>query len=191
MRKQRKKYKKPGHPWQAGRINEEVTLSKEYGLTNKKEIWRITSLLRNWQRQARGIFALTDDKKEKATKELISKLVNLNVLKENSQLDDVLALTVREILNRRLQTVIYRMGVAGTIKQARQLIIHKKIKVSDKLISSPSYLVKKTDNVDILGGRVIIKKKTAPKESAKPEVLSTAENKDSEAKVKEEENGEK
>ncbi|MDP7610203.1 MAG: 30S ribosomal protein S4, partial [Candidatus Woesearchaeota archaeon] len=40
-KKQRKKYSKPSHPWQTERIEVEKVLMKEYGLKNKKEIWRV------------------------------------------------------------------------------------------------------------------------------------------------------
>ena len=46
-KKPKKQYSKPGHPWEAERIKEEASLRREYGMTNKKEIWRATSKLRN------------------------------------------------------------------------------------------------------------------------------------------------
>ena len=54
-RKTRRKYDTPNHPWQAERIDEEKKLIDEYGLTNKKQIWKMSSLLRNFRKQARDI----------------------------------------------------------------------------------------------------------------------------------------
>ena len=39
MRRQKKQYASPRHPWQAERIKEEMDLVKRYGLKNKKEVW--------------------------------------------------------------------------------------------------------------------------------------------------------
>ena len=67
---QRKKYKGPTHPWEATRIKEEEELLKEYGLRNKKEIWRMRSLLKSWHTQAKEIVALPKEKRE----EMLSKI---------------------------------------------------------------------------------------------------------------------
>jgi small subunit ribosomal protein S4 len=56
--------------------------------------------------------------------------------------DDVLSLSVEDILERRLQTFVYKHGLAKTIMQARQLVTHGHIAVKNKIIDSPSYLVK-------------------------------------------------
>ena len=45
-------------------------------------------------------------------------------------------------MERRLQTQVVRRGLARTMKQARQMIVHRHIMVGDKIITSPSYLVK-------------------------------------------------
>jgi len=55
---------------------------------------------------------------------------------------DVLALTVEDILKRRLSTVVAGKGLADTAKQARQMITHKRILVKGKVVNVPSYLVK-------------------------------------------------
>ena len=51
-KKQRKKYETPLHPWQGERILAEKKIMEEYGLKNKKEIWKMNSMLRNaWPAQ--------------------------------------------------------------------------------------------------------------------------------------------
>jgi small subunit ribosomal protein S4 len=47
----RRKYDTPSHPWQGVRIKEENELIKKYGLKNKRELWKVQSLLRNYRRQ--------------------------------------------------------------------------------------------------------------------------------------------
>lgn len=142
MRRLRKKYEKPKRIWDKERIEEEKKIIKEYGLRRKKELWRSEAILRKWRRIARELIGKKDEKKEK---ELIQKLNKLGILNENATLDDVLGLTVKDILERRLQTVILRKGLANSVKHARQLIVHGHVKIDGRKILYPSYLVKKDE----------------------------------------------
>jgi small subunit ribosomal protein S4 len=56
-------------------------------------------------------------------------------------LEDVLALTVEDILERRLQTHVYKKGLANSIKHARQLIVHGHIAVDGRRVTIPSYIL--------------------------------------------------
>jgi len=51
------------------------------------------------------------------------------------------------MLERRLDNVVYRMGLAGSRAQARQLVLHGHIRVKDRKVNIPSYLVKVGDDV--------------------------------------------
>lgn len=62
-------------------------------------------------------------------------------MKGTKDLDNVLALDVKDILDRRLQTIIFKKGIAHTPKQARQLIIHGKVLIDNRKIIFPSYIV--------------------------------------------------
>jgi len=55
----------------------------------------------------------------------------------------VLNLTVDDVLQRRLQTMVHKKGLSRTAKEARQFVIHGHIALDGKKIDSPSYLVKK------------------------------------------------
>lgn len=57
-----------------------------------------------------------------------------------------------ELLERRLDNAIYRMGVAPTRRAARQLIAHGHITVSGKRVSIPSYRVSPGESIAIRGG---------------------------------------
>jgi len=138
MKKQRKKYKKPLKPWDKERIEKETELIKTYGLQNKKEIWKTETLLRNFRRMARSLVARKDEEKEKI---LVEKLVRIGMLEKGTTLDNVLSLTVEKLLERRLQTIVFRKGLANTPKHSRQLITHGHIKINGKKIVYPSYLV--------------------------------------------------
>jgi small subunit ribosomal protein S4 len=142
----RKKFDKPPHPWQKDRISVEVELVKKYGLKNKRELWKAQTLLRNLRGQARLLVARErtgDVQAEKEKEQLLNRLANLSILPENANLDDVLALDVEQILARRLQSVIYDQGLANTIKQARQFIVHGHTSIGDRKVTIPGYLVKK------------------------------------------------
>ena len=68
---------------------------------------------------------------------------------ENATLDEILGLGVESILERRLQTIVYRKGLAKTIHQARQLIAHGHIAISGQKVRSPGYLVHR-DEEDLI-----------------------------------------
>lgn len=144
-KKCRKKYARPRHPWKQLRIDEEKTILKDYGLKNHREIWRHKTQLRDFRGRARKISGLRGERAQLARTELFSKLQRLGILtKKEPTLDDVLCLTLKDILERRLQTVIFRQSMAHTERQARQFITHGHIAVNGKKVSVPSYLVAKS-----------------------------------------------
>ena len=147
MWRQRKKWQGPSHPWQKQRILEEKKLLKEYGLKNKKEIWLAQTIARKWRAYARYLNARKAAGEDISEEEerFLNKLRKLGVLSENAQLDDVLGITVRDVLERRLQTILVRKGLAKTMRQARQFIVHGHIMVNSQVIDAPSYLVKKEE----------------------------------------------
>jgi small subunit ribosomal protein S4 len=54
-----------------------------------------------------------------------------------------------EILEARLDCIVYRLGFAATIPAARQIVNHGHILVNNKLINIPSFLCKKGDIISI------------------------------------------
>ncbi len=148
----KRKYDTPSHPWQGERIKEENELLKKYGLKNKKELWKAQSLLRNYRRQGRDLLARLrygDVQAEIERKGLLSKLANLGVLSDDASLDDVLALDVHRVLDRRLQTIVYMKGLSYTPKQARQMIIHGHTLVNERKVTVPGYLVPRNEEASI------------------------------------------
>lgn len=148
-RKHRKKYTKPIHPWQKERIEEEKAIIKEYGLKNKKEFWKMASKLRNFAKQAKNLIAEKGGQAEKEKEQLLSKLARFGLLPAESDITDVLGITINDILNRRLQTLVYKKNMATTMDQARQFITHRHIIVNEKKVTSPSYLVTKDEEEKI------------------------------------------
>lgn len=167
MRRLKKKYETPKRPWDKARIEEEKKIMKKYGLRRKREIWRAEAILRKYRRMARDLNAIKDEEK---AKQLIEKLYKLGILKsKDSTLDDVLGLTVEDILERRLQTIVYRKGFANTPKQARQFIVHGHVFINDRKVVFPSYLVPREEEDKI---KVKIKPNAPPsKRRAKVETV--------------------
>jgi len=141
MRRLKKKYEKPLKRWDKARIEKEKELMKKYGLRRKKEIWRAESIARKYRRLARQLIANPDHKLEK---EILEKVRRLGFI-DAQKLDDLLNLTAEHILERRLQTIVYKRGLANTIKQARQLIVHGHIAINGRKVTFPSYIVPKDE----------------------------------------------
>jgi len=146
MRIQKKKYERPLKPWDKTRIETEKKLLKDYGLRRKKEIWRAESILRNYRRLARTLAAKKDKEMEKI---LLDKLFRMGLIEKSASLDDVLALTVEKILDRRLQTLVLKKGLTNTPKQARQFIVHGHIALDGRRVKWPSTLIKKGEEKKI------------------------------------------
>ena len=53
------------------------------------------------------------------------------------------------ILESRLDNVVFRLGLARTRKEARQIVDHKHVLVNGKCVNIPSYLVKAGDIIEI------------------------------------------
>lgn len=148
-KRQGKKYQAPKIRWEGERIAEEKELRKEYGYKNKKELWRMSSILRKHRAQARKLIADRTEQGEKERKQLLDSLHRQGLLEKDAKLDDVLGLSIRDIMERRLQTVLKKNKKTSTVKQARQVINHGFVTIGDKVIKSPSYLVKKEEESKI------------------------------------------
>jgi small subunit ribosomal protein S4 len=138
-------YETPNHPFQGERISEEGGLLGRYGLKNKEELWRAQSELRSYRRQARKLLGRAQGDAEAAEQEGVEFLESLQrngILGDQDGLDDVLSLDVTDVLERRLQTVAYRSGLASTPTQARQFITHGHVTVDGARVTTPSYTVR-------------------------------------------------
>ncbi len=151
-RKTRAKYKGPGHPWERWRIEEERIVKRDYGLKNKKEIWKASSELRRLNGQAKKLIrerSKGNPQADKEQKQLLDRLFKLGLVNENSTLEDVLALELKNILDRRLQNIVFKSGMSMTAKQARQFIVHGGIFINGRKITIPSYLISRDEQFKI------------------------------------------
>ena len=140
-KKQRKKYETPRFPWRTDTLQMELKLLGQYGLRNKRELWRHKTMLSKFRGIARSLLGMSMNQRRKLEKQLLNRLQRLGILSKKAVLDEVLDLSLEDILERRLQTLVFRKGLARSIYQARQLITHRHIAIKGKRISSPSYLV--------------------------------------------------
>lgn len=139
--KLRNKFARPKRIWDKDRISEEKVLKKEYGLKSMRELWVIAEELKKYRREARRLLSLGEEEREEDADKIISKLLKLNVLKQGAVVEDILGLTVKDLLERRLQTLVMRKGLARTMRQSRQLITHGFITLQGRKAATPSYLV--------------------------------------------------
>lgn len=136
-----KKFEKPKRLWDKARIEAEKSLRVEYGLKNARELWRIQTILRRIRRETRRLLSGKGAGTEERASKLLSRVKKLFLQKPDASLDDLLSLNVKDLLNRRLQSIVVRKGFAKTMKQARQFITHGHVGVCGKKVSAPSYLV--------------------------------------------------
>lgn len=141
IRKPKKHYETPTHPWTKSRIDEEQDIRKEYGLKNKTEIWRMRSKAKRFSDQAKKLIVASGEQAEREKEQMFQKLQSWGLLSTEANLDDVLSLDVRDILERRLQTQVYKKGLARSMTQARQFITHNHIVVGGRVVAQPSYIV--------------------------------------------------
>ncbi|MEM2122302.1 MAG: 30S ribosomal protein S4 [Candidatus Bathyarchaeia archaeon] len=148
-KRRRKKYEGPRHPWQLDQLEAELKLIGEYGLRNKRELWRLKSMLSKVRGIARALLGMAEEERAERQMEYLKMLIKLGLLREDATIDDVLDLDVKDLLERRLQTIIYRKGLAKTIHQARQMIVHGHVQIRDRRVTAPGYLVKRDEEPSI------------------------------------------
>ncbi|KAF7714152.1 40S ribosomal protein S9 [Penicillium ucsense] len=139
-----KTYRTPRRAYGAARLDAELKLIGEYGLKNKLEVWRVQYTLSKIRRAARILLTLEekDPKRLFEGNALIRRLVRQGVLDQSHmRLDYVLSLRPEDFLERRLQTVIFRLGLARSIHHARVLIRQRHIRVGKQLVNVPSFMV--------------------------------------------------
>ncbi|HVP97497.1 30S ribosomal protein S4 [Methanoregula sp.] len=152
--KNHKSYQTPKRPFEKTRIEDETRLVIEYGLRNKREVWKAQSHLRKYRKAARELLALMSSTTnqtvfEAKKSELISHMQRAGLLGPDADIDNVLALKTPAQLERRLQTLVYRKGLARSPKQARQLVTHGHIAIGGRRVTIPGYHVTRGEETTI------------------------------------------
>ena len=149
-KKQRKKFDTPRFRWRKDILQEELKLLGQYGLRNKHELWRHKTLLSKTRGIARSLIGRDAEERTKMENEQLVRLKKLGILPETAVLDNVLDLSIEDIMERRLQTIVFRKGLARTIFQARQLITHGHVTIGNRRVTIPGYLVAKEEEPTIV-----------------------------------------
>ena len=140
-----KTYKVPRRPWVKARLDQEVQLAGKYGLRNKTEIYRVAYTLSKIRRAARELLTLEEKHARRLFEgnALIRRLIRIGVLdKSKAKLDYVLGLKIEDFLERRLQTQVFKLGLARSIHHARVLIRQRHIRVGKQMVDIPSFMVR-------------------------------------------------
>ena len=135
MKRKHKIYSRPKRPFDKARIEEENVIKKEFGLKNKREIWKAEAQVKSIREKAKKIISSEPEEQKALFSQLKKKGFNVN------SVADVLSLDKKDYLQRRLQTIVFKKGIASTPRSSRQLITHKKIIVDEAVVSIPSYIV--------------------------------------------------
>ena len=171
-RKARKRYSRPRSPWRADQLAQELYLLGTFGLRNKKELWKSQTHLSSIRKQARTLLAATELVRLREEKKLLDSLRRIGLVADTATLDDILSLTVEDLLSRRLQTMIFKKGMAVSPLHARQLIVHGHVTIGGRVITIPGYEVGH-DEEETLALRGV--GKGAPVLVAAPETVPPAE----------------
>jgi small subunit ribosomal protein S4 len=137
IKRKRKSYDRPRNLFDRERIDQENKIVSEYGLKNKREIWKAKSVTSKLRKRAKDLISKPGEEKQK----LIEKLNKKGIAVKD--ISGVLGLNEKDILDRRLQTILFKKKMAGTVKQARQLVVHKYVLVNGSIVNSPSFWVTK------------------------------------------------
>merc|ERR1739848_237907 len=140
-----KTFRKPKRAFEKERLDAEMKIIGEYGLKNKREVWRSQYALAKIRTAARTLLTL-DEKNEQrifAGDALLRRMIRLGLLLESEKkLDYVLGLTTSKLMERRLQTKVFKLGLAKSIHHARVLIRQRHIRVGKQICDIPSFLVR-------------------------------------------------
>lgn len=130
------------------RIKQDRSAVKEFGLKNMKELWQAQTKISNIRRNIRILLSGKSGQDE-TEKNIINRLTKLGVVKQGAVLGDLLDLDEKHFLERRLETVVFRKGLAKSMKQSRQLIVHGFISIKDRKVNKPGYIVNTNEEENI------------------------------------------
>lgn len=142
-RKPRKAFETPRHPWRKDQLEEELHLVGDYGLRNKKELRRHETRLSQIRGIARTLLGAEEEQRAQLERQYLTSLARQGILPETATVDNILDLNVKDLMERRLQTIVYRTGLAKSIYQARQFVIHGHVSVAGDVVTVPSYVVRR------------------------------------------------
>ena len=72
-----------------------------------------------------------------------------NMFDKATRKDGITGENLLQLLEARLDNIVYRLGIAPTRRSARQLVVHKHITVNGNLVNIPSYTLKEGDMIAV------------------------------------------
>ena len=170
-KKARKTYSRPRSPWRADQLAQELYLLGNFGLRNKRELWKAETSLSEVRKQARTLLAATAEVRQREEKSLLASLHRKGLVAEGAALDDILNLTIEDVLARRLQTLVFKKGMAVSPLHARQLIVHGHVMLQGRRIKTPGYGVRRDEEESM---RLVGVKELVKSEKVQPEPAAVA-----------------
>lgn len=154
-KKPRKGYSRPRSPWRTDQLAQELYLLGNFGLRNKRELWKAQTNLSSVRKQTRTLLAATQVVRQREEKKFMDSLKRRGLVGEDAILDTVLNVTVEDVLSRRLQTMVFKRGMAVSPLHARQLISHGHVAIGERVITIPGYEVgaKEEDAIKLIGAK--------------------------------------
>ncbi len=143
MIRKKNKFSWPRKLYDKSRISSENILVEQYGLKNKREIWKAEAKVKYFRNRAKFLIGADSEEQNK----FFTKLNSLGLPVKS--IADVLALNKEDILRRRLSTIVWKKQIANTARHARQMIVHRKIAVNGRIVDVPSFLVPITEETTI------------------------------------------
>jgi small subunit ribosomal protein S4 len=128
-------FKTPGSKAHASLLKKINVLPGQHGAKGRRKVSEHGKQLREKQK-LRYIFGVTEKQLKTYFQKAKRKTGNTG-------------LYLAEFLEKRLDNMVFRMGLAPTRAASRQLVSHKHIKVNDKIVSVASYLVKPGDVITV------------------------------------------
>ncbi|MFI5412406.1 MAG: 30S ribosomal protein S4 [Candidatus Micrarchaeales archaeon] len=189
-KRNRKQYDKPKDMWNLQRIGADNALLEEFGLNKMKELWKVQTELSRLRSNIRMLLSGSSTQSSFIQEKMIGRLSKYGIASSDATLDSLLDLKENAFLSRRLQSLVFKKGLAKTSRQARQLIVHGYIAVNGKRMNKPGYLVPAEEEmhigyykpIDIQGlskhreeGEVVVEATPTPSPSGDEPVKSVSE----------------
>jgi small subunit ribosomal protein S4 len=145
--------------WNLQRIKADTDLIEEFGLKNRKELWKVQTELSRLRSNIRVLLSGSSKQNTFVQEKMVGRLAKYGISAKDATLDSLLDLKENAFLSRRLQSLVFKKGLAKSIKQARQLIVHGYISINGKRLNKPGYLVSAVEEggigyykpIDIMG----------------------------------------
>ncbi|CBK19682.2 uncharacterized protein [Blastocystis hominis] len=134
----------PRRPFERERLDQELRICGEFGLRCKREIWRVQLVLAKIRKAARELLTLPEDDPRRIFQgaAIIRRMARLGLVSEEEmKLDMILELSTSKLMDRRLQTRVFKLGLAKSIHHARVLIKQRHIRVGQQVVNAPSFMV--------------------------------------------------